>query len=96
MCDPLTVLMSLGGAFAAKALAPKAPKFPTSSQPDPAAERAAAEASATQAANAQLAESKRAKRMNALALGGATSQTLGQGKGNGTSVLGAAASTSAF
>lgn len=94
MCDPVTLLTIAGGALASKLLAPKAPSYPTQSQPDPAAERAASEAGATQAANAQLVEAKRARRANALALGGATQATLGQTKG--ASVLGGGASTSAF
>jgi len=55
--------LAAGGAVAAKALAPKAPKVSTV---DPAVERAAAEARATQATNSKLAERNRARRSSSL------------------------------
>ena len=60
-----------GGAIAAKALAPKAPKL--APMVDPSVERAAAEAKATQAANSKLAERNRSRKASALAVDTASS-----------------------
>lgn len=66
MCISALTMAALagGGAVAAKALAPKAPKVAPLA--DPSAERAAAEAKATQAANSKLAERNRARKASSL------------------------------
>lgn len=72
MCAPIA-LAALGGLFAAKLLAPKAPAaLAIPDQPDPAAEKAKADAAAANAANVLAANDKKARRTNVLALGGET------------------------
>lgn len=94
MCDPITLGVGIvGGLAAKKLLTPKTPAMP--SMPDPAAERAAAEASAATAANAQIVDAKRAKQLNALAMGGDSTAALGKSK-SGSTVLGGGAAVSAF
>lgn len=81
MCDPFTAIAVVGGAVAAKVLAPKMPDAApmqalATAQPDPAAEKAKADADAANAANVLAANDKKARRNNVLAMGGET-DTLG-------------------
>lgn len=66
MCISALAMAALagGGAIAAKALAPKAPKM--APMVDPGVERAAAEAKASQAANSKLAERNRSRKASSL------------------------------
>jgi hypothetical protein len=69
MCDPVSILMSVGTGLAGSAVVGALTKGGGGSTVDPAKERAEAEAKAAQAANARIAATQRRRQQSLLSSG---------------------------